>query len=249
MTKNGELAVLQWNVNNTTPADQVSDHLAKLANAYGSPHITCLEEVLKGADKSGSFAVNHRFREKSLFLYAGLEGEVEGISVESSLENTSYEEVELSVGDPIMSLATTATRRMCQLASYRVPAWDEEVRVAHVHLSPQVPLLNSRQRRSEEDGLIDIVREEAEKGHFLLTGDFNVQSSSRLVKVLKRLGMTEPANGLKPTYRVRLAGLTVKKLVLDHMMISKDLAGESVTVLPKGPSDHNPVLSQIVRRD
>lgn len=242
------VSILQWNVRYTTPAKQIRDYRKSISDAFGEPQIVCLEEVVL-PDKTKDFAISHQFRDHTMAVSSDLKGKYEGLSIESSLEKTDYEEVELSSGDPVMWFAASATRRVCQLASYRVASWEEALHIAHVHLSPPVPVLNSRQRKSERDHLVDIVRDRAKLGRFVLLGDFNASPSSRLMKAMKGLEIIKPpTNSDISTYRLQLGGAAIKKQVLDYLMVSQDLEATSA-VLSAGPSDHSPLLSGVTKRD
>ena len=247
MSISEELNIVQWNVQNTTSAAEIDEHLRHISDTYGEPQITCLEEVLKSNRGVEGFAVNHHFREKYPSSPRSSGQKLEGITVESSFKRTHYVEIELSSGDSTMYLATSETRRMCQLVSYSIPSWGEEVHLAHVHLSPFVPGINSRQRKSELDQLVDIIREKAKKGRFILLGDFNMTPSSKFMQTLSDLDLVTPLNTTDATYQLRLGDRAVRKLVLDYIMVSKDLEGRA-TVLPSGPSDHNPTFAQIWRK-
>lgn len=250
-----EFILLNWNVLNKNSADVVVRSLAALQGKAGNFDIGCLQEVSVDdqADPTildlaqaklglqGKIAVEHEFRPSlRRFTPAGKEA----ISTLSRLAIKSSDTRVLSTGDPTMLLFAGRTRRVCLLTEHAVPEWEKPLTVGNVHLSLAIPFLNRRQRREENDAIIDLTREHEE--NFVLAGDFNAKPESKLIQaILERMQWIGTAG--QATHANRYLGEAALQRTVDYIFTTPDFAGE-LQIYDAAPSDHKPLLARIRKR-
>lgn len=252
-----ELNILTWNISNSTSWHDINRQLVSAEDTADiASDVVCLQEVvfedseshrdvsleLRAGRLLGEVAVEHVFRRQPFSAMRGHEALV----TYSTLAQESQVE-ELSRNDVLMRTFCTSTRRVALVSELQPPSWSEGLTVINTHLSFGNRFrINERQRRSERDNLLDIIRSKADT-RLVVAGDINDEPDSKIVKELRR--HLRPANSeFYPTHLGRSPG-KMSWQVHDYIFLSSSVEGRARTLPRMAASDHVPLLASICPKD
>lgn len=237
----GSLSVLHWNVWHkaepseivdtlaTTDADIMCLHELSLDSSH-HPAENVAEKVRDELGVDGFVQEVHHLRGKRSGTFAR-----DGVAILSRLPLLSALSVTLSEGGWDMKYQGDGYRRKYTEATITPPG-RPPLTVGTVHLSlPQAAIGNPGVRRSETTRLSDIVREQHER--FVLTGDFNTSAWGPSVRSMGELLVR--MDGALATTTWHLGNVGLKRM--DYIFTTPDIDVTGARILPRGPSDHNPI--------
>lgn len=232
------LAVLQWNVWYRAKAEKVAGHVLKIVEEHGAPDVLCLQELTEPAVQLVADAIEAR-DVSYIVTRRHKKGTLEGQAIMSRglfANAANAEVVLLSQGGRAPLKGSDQSSRVLQKAKVITPS-GLFMTVANVHMSYSTPT-NAAIRHQELRGLRSSL---ADENNLLLTGDFNAVLKSQAIRALSTFMVRAEQD--QPTWsssQIDRVGLFRRNL--DHVFTTPDVQISELSVLERGPSDHNPIL-------
>ena len=237
------LKIFDWNVLMHSGADSIFAHLPLDAD------VLLLQEVHKDV----ACSLKHRFAEQKFWFYSCSEAPQ---AKEDDPNLYWYPAIAVSSRFNVIGTPDCSVHRddINGFMSVRVSFENKELRLVSLHLAPIDPWTLEDMHARQVDELLRLLPEEDDTPT-IIGGDFNESPSGRNVAVVLERGFVDGVAGSRdrsprsstvawPTW-----SFPIFQTRLDLLLHDSSFDAESAMTLPRGPSDHRPLLVTLRLKD